>query len=333
MDQPAETPRHTFLTAVKRALTVVVGGADQDLERLLDEAAPEAAPAAPQPSAPASSRLTRKGLGRVPRASTRPPLAFDWVTIPRGPFLMGSDPASDPEALDSEQPQHQVLVAEFHIARLPVTIAQFAAFVRATGYRTTAEEAGWAWVWINASWQSERGACWSRPLGQVSVIADPAHWPVTQVSWHDAQAFCAWAGVRLPAESEWEKAARGLDGRIYPWGNQWPEPGFCNCNNIQGGVNAVGQCPQGASPYGALDMSGNTWEWCVSKWRPDYTTPPDDDPTGSEARVVRGGSFNGDGGLVRCAARGRLNLSFRDSTVGFRVVAASMPFDLHKSRS
>jgi formylglycine-generating enzyme required for sulfatase activity len=333
MDQSTEPPRTTFLTAVKRALTVVIGGADQDLERLLDEAAPEAGPAVVEPPAPPPSPPARKAPPRRSRAATNSLHGFDWVTIPRGPFLMGSDPAADPQALDSEQPQHQVLVEEFHIARLPVTIAQFAAFIRATGYRTTAEEAGWAWAWLDGGWQSVRGACWARPLGQAFPATDPAHWPVTQISWHDAQAFCAWANVRLPTEREWEKAARGVDGRLYPWGNQMPEAGLCNCNNIQGGINAAGQCPTGASPYGVLDMSGNTWEWCASKWRPDYTSPPDDDPTGPEPRVVRGGSFNGDGGLVRCAARGKLNLSFRDSTVGFRVVAAGLPFDLRKSRS
>jgi formylglycine-generating enzyme required for sulfatase activity len=322
MAQSTETPHHTFLTAVKRALASVAHSAEDDLERALEEAKPKAAP----------MRLARSKPERVAQTISRPPLEFDWVTIPRGPFLMGSDPTHDTEALDSEQPQHLVLVPEFHIARLPVTIAQFAAFVRAAGYRTTAEDAGWAWVWVNASWQSVRGASWSRPAGHELSPADAAHWPVTQVSWLDAQAFCAWAGVRLPTECEWEKAARGVDGRIYPWGNQLPDADLCNCNNIQGGVNAVGQCVQGASPYGVLDMGGNTWEWCVTRWRPDYTTPPDDDPTGPEARVVRGGSFNGDGGLVRCAARGRLNLHFRDSTVGFRVAAASLSIGVHQSR-
>jgi len=321
------------LTAVKRAFTVVIGGADHDLERLLDEATLVAEPAIAEPPPLAPSRPAHKSPPRQPRPTARLPHGFDWVTIPRGPFLMGSDPAADPQALDSEQPQHLVLIEEFQIARLPVTIAQFAAFVRATGYRTTADEAGWAWAWIDGGWQSVRGANWARPLGQANPPDDPAHWPVTQVSWRDAQAFCAWAGVRLPTECEWEKAARGVDGRIYPWGNAAPDTELCNCNNIQGGINAIGQCLAGASPYGVLDMSGNTWEWCASKWRPDYTAPPDDDPAGSEPRVVRGGSFNGDGGLVRCAARGRLNLSFRDSTLGFRVVTASASLGRRKSQA
>jgi formylglycine-generating enzyme required for sulfatase activity len=179
-------------------------------------------------------------------AAAAPRLAFDWVVIPAGEFTMGSDPARDPEALDSEQPRHVVRLPEFCISRVPVTVTQFAAFVRATGFRTTADEAGWAWAWLNGDWLLTRGANWLHPTGPESKIDDPSRWPVTQVSWHDAQAFCRWAGVRLPTESEWEKAARGADDRIYPWGDSSPTATLANCGDPLGGVRSVGECPK---PY------------------------------------------------------------------------------------
>jgi formylglycine-generating enzyme required for sulfatase activity len=180
---------------------------------------------------------------------------------------------------------------------------------------------GWAWVWTGGEWASKRGANWQRPFGPERIMPDLSHCPVTQVSWHDAQAFCEWAGVLLPTEAEWEKAARGPDGRLYPWGNELPNPCLCHCDDAFGEVRAVGGCHKGASPYGVLDMSGNVWEWCQTKWRPNYSAPADDDPCGQEPRVVRGGSYLGDAGFVRCAARGRLNPHYRDCSAGFRVVA------------
>ena len=100
-----------------------------------------------------------------------------------------------------------------------------------------------------------------------------------------------------------------------------PIPTLCHCDDPEGEMDAVGQRRAGASAYGVLDMGGNSWEWCLTKWRPNYTTPPDDDPAGPEPRVVRGGSYIGDAGFVRCATRGRLNPHYRDCSVGFRVVA------------
>lgn len=146
------------------------------------------------------------------------PIDFDWVTIPAGEFLMGSDKQRDKQALDRELPQHTRYLPEYRIARAPVTVAQFTAFVEATGYKTTAEVKGSAYVWTGTQWEEVKGADWAHPRGPASNVLQKQTHPVTVVSWHDALVFCRWAGVRLPSEMEWEKAARGVDGRIWPWG-------------------------------------------------------------------------------------------------------------------
>lgn len=312
-----------LFNAAMRHLVTVIKGPDSDLEQELAQEGPGEAAETSPPHMPASVRGSHK-LAHATRAAPRMPLIFDWVTVPSGLFLMGSDPARDPAALDSEYPQHELLVSEFRIARIPVTIAQFAAFIRVTGYRTTAEQAGWAWAWVDSAWTLVRNACWLHPAGPDSSAPDRAHYPVTQVSWHDAQAFCQWAGVRLPTEIEWEKAARGTDGRIYPWGDQLPDADLCNCDDLLHETTPVGKYPYGASPYGVLDMSGNVWEWCQTQWRTNYAAPDLDDLGVQAPRLARGGSFANDAGFVRCASRGRLNPNFRDSGIGFRVVAAGL---------
>ena len=243
-------------------------------------------------------------------------LGQPMVWIPPGPFLMGSDKEKDPQAFDDELPQHRVTLPGYWIGRYPVTVAQFRAFVEASGHR---------------------------PQDPDSLKGPDEH-PVAWVSWYDALAYCRWlsekAGipVALPSEAEWEKAARGTDGRIYPWGDEPPDEGRCSFKNHVRGTTPVGRySPQGDSPYGCADMAGNVWEWTRSLWgedlrKPDFKYPYDPEDgrenleTGRDVRrVLRGGAFLDEDRRVRCAARLRLDPNRRYGDFGFRVVAARAP--------
>ncbi|MCB9122873.1 MAG: SUMF1/EgtB/PvdO family nonheme iron enzyme [Caldilineaceae bacterium] len=280
-----------------------------------DEVAAAPVPS-PAPSAPA----------RQPAAQAAPPVAFDWVEIPAGKFLMGSDKKRDDQAFDDELPQHTMTLPAYRMARVPVTVAQFAAFVEATGYKTQAERDGKAWSYTGSKWDWLQGANWRHPRGPESDVRQKQDHPVTCVTVRDAVAFCEWAGkatstaVRLPSEAEWEKAARGTDGRIYPWGDAKPTKEHCNFEMNVGDTTPVGAYPKGASPYGLLDMAGNVWEWTSTKWVDSYKNyRPDDSLKGDASRTVRGGSFGVNDRLVRCACRNPDDNPNDD--VGFRVVS------------
>jgi formylglycine-generating enzyme required for sulfatase activity len=262
-----------------------------------------------------------------------------WVEIPAGSFVMGSDPKRDQQAFGDEQPAHEEDVGAFRIARYPVTVAQFRPFVEGGGYREPGywTDAGWTWK------QQEKGrqcpAIWTPD--DLSTL----NLPMRGVTWYEAVAYCRWltgrlravgelspdAKVRLPSEAEWEKATRGTDGRIYPWGEVF-DAERCNCAETGiGNPSAVGMFPLGddgpwvnvdrPGPRDALDMSGNVWEWCGTKWRDHYGQAADEGIEGDAPRVVRGGAFGYDPGWVRCAARFRLFPGNGWFFQGFRVVA------------
>lgn len=235
-------------------------------------------------------------------------LELEMALISAGEFLMGSVPGLDQAARIDEYPQHSLYLPDYYMAKTPVTKAQYAAFVQATGYRQPTR-------WEN---------------GQPP--ADKQDHPVVHVSWDDAVAYCRWFSrstglvYRLPTEAEWEKAARGTDGRIYPWGNQW-DGSRCNTpESVLNHTTPVGAYPNGASPYGLLDMVGNVWEWCATKrgkpypydvgeaeWREEYLRE-------DGRRALRCGSFYDYRSYARCASRWFDPYWVRDRHIGFRVV-------------
>jgi formylglycine-generating enzyme required for sulfatase activity len=285
----------------------------------------------PRPTSPAT----------LPEPSTPPdalvidsPFRLELVRVPAGAFLMGSDKAKDTDAQDDEQPQHTVDVSEFYIGKAPVTVAQFAAFARAANYKTTAEKQGSAYNWTGKEWKEIKGANWQHPRGPQSDVAQKQEHPVTCVSWDDAMAFCKWlsnvTGQRfaLPTEAQWEKAARGSDGRLYPWGNDAPDAQRCNFNMDIGDTTPVGQySPAGDSPCGAVDMSGNVWEWTADWYdekaysaRAGRTAKDPTGPASGPVYVLRGGSWSGGQIDARAAYRIRGNPFNRALYIGFRVL-------------
>ncbi len=269
----------------------------------------------------------RPGVGL--RADGLPDMA--WCEVAAGPFMMGSDKSKDKQADDDELPQHTVSLPAFKIARYPVTNAQYAAFVGDGGYREK-----WRQCWTAAGWQWKGERAGPESYGGGAGL--PNH-PVVGLRWYEAIAFCRWLTTRLrqagelgpdqilslPSEAEWEKAARGTDGRVYPWGNE-PDPNRASYDETGLGVtSAVGCFPGGSSPYGVEEMSGNVWEWSRTKWQANYERDQvdDDDLEGDAGRVVRGGAFHEDRWDVRCASRGGSSIENGLIYLGFRVVVVS----------
>ena len=260
----------------------------------------------------------------------------EMVLVPAGEFWMGTtkddafelvqactragrDELTCRAALEREQPKHRVIADAFYIDQHEVTNAQFGRFVAATDHRTTAEREGRGWVNRNSEgWVEARGASWRTPDGPGTERAPNA--PVAQVSWFDAQAYCKWAGKRLPTEAEWEKAARGTDGRRYPWGNEWDASRVKE--RSAKGPTGVGSRAAGVSPYGAHDMAGNVWEWVADWFDKDYyRRGPESNPTGpprGQFKVLRGGSWADTPVTVRAAYREVATPETRNTYVGFR---------------
>ncbi len=275
---------------------------------------------------------------RDPGATGGGPLAGD-TQVPGGRFRLGSTP-DEPFVFDNEKWAHEVEVAPFSIARAPVTQAAFAAFVEEGGYarRELWSEAGWAWRAAAGAanpvhWLREGGA-WRRRDFDRSVPLEP-HRPVVNVCLHEAEAYCRWAGRRLPTEVEWEVAATGEPGpggrlapvkRRYPWGDAPPDPARSHLDFRALHALDVGALPAGDSAFGCRQMIGNVWEWTSSPFLPYPGFSPDpyreySEPWFRTHHVVRGGSFATTGRLVRGAFRNFYEPHRRDPWIGFRTCA------------
>jgi formylglycine-generating enzyme required for sulfatase activity len=291
---------------------------------------------------------------RVAAASGRPRFG-GLVALPGGTFRMGTD---DPDGFpdDGEGPVREVTVAPYRISATTVTNAQFAAFVRETGFRTDAERYGWSFVFhllvppaLRRSgtpvagpapwWLGIAGASWQAPEGPGSDVSRRSNHPVVHVSYDDAVAYCEWAGVRLPTEAEWEYAARGgLNQARFPWGEELTPRGQHRCNVWQGTFpthNTEADGYLGTAPvksfrpnaFGLYNVSGNVWEWCADRFTVDRTTLPDHDPIGpaeGATRVIKGGSYlchDSYCNRYRVGARSNNTPDSSTGNMGFRVAA------------
>ena len=244
------------------------------------------------------------GAGAVPSSAGADVRAErdGMVLIKGGAFRMGSN-----DEMPDEAPAHEVGVESFWMDAREVSVAEFARFVEATGYKTDAEQFGWSGVFDRGTgdWKRVEGADWRHPEGPASRAA--SNEPVCQISWRDASEYARWAGKRLPTEAEWEYAARGgLSGKRYAWGDELRPRGKPVANWWQGEFPArdtgedgfKGRAPVGsfaANGYGLYDVAGNVWEWCADWYAGDYyATAPRANPPGpsaGEERVIRGGSW------------------------------------------
>lgn len=238
----------------------------------------------------------KEGLTPTPTSTpteepTPEPVTSEMVLIPAGEFAMGS-------TFEDESPPHAVFVEAFEIDKFEVTNEEFERFAVETGYETEAEQAG------EDYWQA--------------YAEGKLQHPVVKVTWNDALAYCEWVGKRLSTETEWEKAARGTEGLIYPWGSEWNPTKANTKESGYRGTTAVGSFPEGASPYGVMDMAGNVAEW-TSDWFKAYPKCDFSSPYfGEKYRVIRGGGWFSDKDLVRTTERSCSAEGLRNDDVGFR---------------
>ena len=291
---------------------------------------PTVAPVEPPPmfvpSAPSPSPTARTS-SLIPHPSSLILHPSSLIHISAGPFLMGSADA-DTQADSNEKPQHTLTLPDFWIGKTPITNAQFRPFVEGDGYRNQV-------YWTEVGWQWREQDKIIKPGYWDDTRWNGADYPVVGLSWFEAVAYCRWLSAqvghefRLPTEAEWEKAACGTDGRIWPWGNTW-ESGRCNSEEASlKRTTPVGQYPTGASPCGALDMAGNVWEWCATKYGKGYPYLLEDEWAeayleADAGRRLRGGSSWNEQKGVRGAYRYSFSARYRYYVFGLRVASHSL---------
>ncbi len=230
----------------------------------------------------------------------------DMVLVPAGEFTMGMDESKLDKIVgtiggmvkyhDSATPAHTVNVDAFYIDKYEVTNADYKKFIEAIGAP------------IPLSWEDAGG---DMPKGK-------GKHPVVYVNWENAVAYCEWVGKRLPTEAEWEKAARGTDGRLYPWGNKFSRKKLNFEKSRKNGTTKVGSYKKGISPYGCFDMAGNVWEWTADNYLPYPGNKHEDEFYGKERYVLRGGSFMDAKYDAVTTMRSKFTPITDDENVGFR---------------
>jgi len=270
----------------------------------------------------ASSIPAQEEISVTTPAGTR----HEMILVPAGEFAMGSSTGRE-----DESPVHTVYLDSFYIDKFEVTNARYVAFLNAIGQHI--DQQGYRMVQLG---DPDTQIRYSRGEFLLSS-ADLADRPVVEVSWYGAWAYCAWIGLRLPTEAEWEKAARGSDGRVYPWGDEidrtranYGKEGCCRGDDSDGFFWSapVGSYPLGVSPYGVHDMAGNVWELVMDWYGEDYyTRSPERNPQGPEdglQRVLRGGSMGSDPYRLRTTDRSALPPTGTYVIIGFRCAAGKL---------
>ena len=220
--------------------------------------------------------------------------------VPGGEYILGAD-----DITDDKKPVHRVILSPFWIAKYPVTNEQYGRFL---AVQPGAQPQYWGDTRFNQPNQ-----------------------PVVGVCWEEAQAYCAWASLQLPNEAQWESAARGIDRRRFPWGNEEPTAEHANFDERENGTTPVGAFPKGAGPFGTLDQAGNIWEWCLDLWNPaayrerDGESNPVSTTGGAAVRCLRGGSWSGSAWSLATAYRLWDGASYRDRFTGFRCALPARP--------
>lgn len=248
---------------------------------------------------------TAAGNSTPPATAVSKADGAEMIFVPAGEFTMGAD-----DLHFDQRPIHKMYVDAFYIDKYEVTNAQYKKFVDATGHPAPHSDEIWAqpFNWIDGTYHEGQG-----------------NYPVALVSWYDAKAYAQWAGKRLPTEPEWEKAARGTDGRLYPWGD---EPDASRVNSWEMGPGRalpVGSYPLGASFYGLMDMGGNAWEW-VEDWFERY--PGNEWPSdkyGPKYKVARGSSWGNVMKYVRTSNRHWLEPEHKSGLIGLRTASTDVP--------
>jgi formylglycine-generating enzyme required for sulfatase activity len=301
----AKKSKKGLMATVAALMVIVIAGAIYYF--LQPEPLP---PIEPTPPAPEGGIKNERGFWEF----VHPLDGTKMILIPRGEFTMGSDTYS------GEKPVQTITMDEYYIDKYLVTNARFQKFVEATGYQTDAEKAGFGMVRIERRWRKVEGANWRLPDGLTAIDGQEEH-PVSQVSYNDALAYCRWAQKDLPTEAQWEKAARGPQGSVFPWGNSEPDNTRANFDRFVGAPTPVTKYEKGQSHYGALDMAGNVYQWC----RDWYATGErvGQNPAGPESgkeRVIKGGSFIEGMESLRSANRDRYEPTYSSFLFGFRCV-------------